>query len=60
MIKYDNSICVRMNDTLKNQITHLCDETSINTADYIRARLKDCVSQDVENLERVKQEFIYG
>ena len=49
-----------MNDTLKNQITTLCSETSINQADYIRARLKDCVNNDVANLERVKQEFMYG
>ena len=60
MIKYDNSVCVRMNDTLKNQITTLCNETNINQADYVRARLKDCVINDVENLERVKREFMYG
>ena len=60
MIKYDNSVCVRMNDTLKNKITDLCNETNINQADYIRARLKDCVNYDVENLQQLKQEFIYG
>ena len=60
MIKYDNSVCVRINDTLKNTISQLCDETKINEADYIRSRLADCVKHDVENLHQVKQEFIYG
>ena len=60
MIKYDNSVSVRINDTLKNKISHLCKETSINEADYIRARLGNCVNQDVENLHQVKQEFMYG
>ena len=49
-----------MNETLKNTITHLCDETKINPADYIRARLAVWVKHDVENLNQVKQEFMYG
>ena len=60
MIKYDNSLCVRINDALKTTISHLCDETKINEADYIRARLTDCVKHDVQNLHQVKQEFMYG
>ena len=60
MIKYDNSVCVRVNDTLKTKITNLCNETNINEADYIRARLRDCVTHDVENIQDVKQEFMYG
>jgi len=60
MIKYDNSVCVRINDTLKSTIVNLCSETNINEADYIRARLTDCVKHDVENMSQVKQEFLYG
>ena len=60
MIKYDNSVCVRMNDTLKNKITDLCNETNINQADWVRSRLANCVNYDVENLQQVKQEFMYG
>ena len=60
MIKYDNSVCVRINDNLKNKITHVCNETNIKEADYIRSRLVNCIDQDVENLHELKQEFIYG
>ena len=60
MIKYENSVCVRINDALKNKISQVCTETNINEADYIRARLGNCVNQDVENLHQVKQEFMYG
>ena len=60
MIKYDNSVCVRINDALKNKLTNLCNETNINEADYIRTRLGKCVNYDVENMQAVKQEFMYG
>ena len=60
MIKYDNSVCVRINDTLKTTLSQVCNESKITEADYIRARLADCVKQDVEYLHQVKQEFMYG
>ena len=60
MIKYENSMSVRINDNLKNTITQLCDETKINPADYIRSRLADCVKYDVLNQHELKQEFMYG
>ena len=60
LIKYDNSVCVRINDTLKNTISQICNEATINEADWIRARLANCAIHDVENLSQVKQEFLYG
>ena len=60
MIKYENSVCVRINDTLKTTILQLCNETKITEADYIRSRLTDCIKHDVQNLNQVKQEFMYG
>mgnify|MGYP001186298849 CR=1 FL=1 len=60
MIKYENSMSVRINDNLKNTISHLCDETKIKPADYIRSRLADCVKHDVQNQHELKQEFMYG
>ena len=56
MIKYDNSVCVRINDTLKSTIVNLCSETNINEADNIKARLTDCVLSDTELHETDKQE----
>ena len=60
MIKYDNSVCVRINETLKHTISQICNETQIKEADYIRSRLTDCVKHDVANMHEMKEEFLYG
>ena len=59
MIKYDNSVCVRINDSLKNTISKICTDAKINEANYVRTRLADCVKHDIENLHELKQEFMY-
>ena len=60
MIKYDNSVCVRINDSLKNTISQICDETKIKQADYIRSRLANCVRHDVKNMHEMKEKFLFG
>ena len=59
MIKYDNSVCVRINDSLKHIISKICIDTKITEADYIRTRLAACVKHDVKNLHEIKREFMY-
>ena len=59
MIKYDNSVCVRINDSLKHILSKICMDTKITEADYIRTRLAACVKHDAENLHEIKQEFMY-
>ena len=59
MIKYDNSVCVRINENLKHIISKICTDTKINEADYIRTRLAACAKHDVENLHEMKREFMY-
>jgi hypothetical protein len=60
MIKYDTALCIRINDSLKNTISDICNDTRINEADWVRSRLANCARNDVANLEEVKQEFMWS
>ena len=59
MVKYDNSVCVSINDSLKHIISKICTDTKINNTDYIRTRLAACTKHDVENLHKMKRGFMY-
>ena len=60
MIKYDTALCVRINDNLKNTISEICNDTSINEADYVRASLGECAKRDAADLDQVRQRFMFG
>ena len=58
--KYDHQICVRINDKLRETIDTICDETNINSADYIRSRLATSAVNDTQNMNQVRQDFMFG
>lgn len=58
--KYDHQICVRINDKLRDAINNICEDTNINTADYIRNRLASSATNDIENMTQVRQDFMFG
>ena len=58
--KYDQQICVRINDKLREAINHICDDTKINTADYIRSRLASSAKYDAQNMNQVREDFMFG
>ena len=60
MIKYDSSLCIRMTDNLKSTISDICNDARINEADYVRSRLANCAKQDRQNLQEVKEEFMWS
>ena len=46
MVRYENQLCIRMSDTLKNDMTDICEKHKINESDLIRR----AVATFVENL----------
>ena len=36
MVRYENQLCIRMSDTLKNDMTDICEKHKINESDLIR------------------------
>jgi len=58
--KFDHQICVRINDRLRDAINNICDDTNINTADYIRSRLATSTTNDTLNMKQVREDFLFG
>ena len=46
MVRYEYQTCIRMSDTLKNDMTDICKKMSINESDLIRR----AVATFVENI----------
>ena len=58
--KYDQQICVRINDKLREAINDICEDANINTTDYIRSRLVSSKKYDVQNMNQVREKFCWG
>ena len=46
MVRYEYQTCIRMSDTLKNDMTDICEKHKINESDLIRR----AVATFVENI----------
>ena len=46
MVRYEYQTCIRMSDTLKNDMTDICEKMRINESDLIRR----AVATFVENI----------
>ena len=40
MKKFNYQTCLRMSDTLKNEMTKICDQNAINESDFMRHTIK--------------------
>ena len=46
MVRYENQLCIRMSNTLKDDMTDVCEKLKINESDLIRRS----IATFVENL----------
>ena len=51
MVRYEYQTCLRMSDTLKNDMTEICEKHKINESDLIRR----AVAAFVENLNETPE-----
>ena len=52
MKKFNYQTCLRMSDTLKNEMTKICDQNAINESDFMRHAIKESIlnySRESEN-----------
>ena len=52
MKKFNYQTCLRMSDTLKDEMTKICDQNAINESDFMRHAIKESIlnySRDSEN-----------
>ena len=52
MKKFNYQTCLRMSETLKNEMTKICDQNAINESDFMRHAIKESIlnySRDSEN-----------
>ena len=57
--RYTTNLSVRINQNLDEAITKICEAAKISQSVYFRSRLADCVMKDADNLDQVKQDFLY-
>ena len=43
MKKFNYQTCLRMSDTLKNEMTKICDQNAINESDFMRHAIKESI-----------------
>ena len=43
MKKFNFQTCLRMSDTLKNEMTKICDQNAINESDFMRHAIKESI-----------------
>ena len=51
MVRYEYQTCLRMSDTLKNDMTYICERYKINESDLMRR----AVATFVENLNETPE-----
>ena len=56
--KYDQQICVRINDKLRQAINYICDDTNVNTADYIRSGFFSSAKYVAQILSQIREDFM--
>ena len=52
MKKFNYQTCLRMSETLKDEMTKICDQNAINESDFMRHAIKESIlnySRDSEN-----------
>ena len=52
MKKFNYQTCIRMSETLKDEMTKICDQNAINESDFMRHAIKESIlnySRDSEN-----------
>ena len=52
MKKFTYQTCIRMSETLKDEMTKICDQNAINESDFMRHAIKESIlnySRDSEN-----------
>ena len=52
MKKFNYQTCLRMSDTLKNEMTKICYQSAINESDFMRHAIKESIlnhSKESEN-----------
>ena len=52
MVRYEHQTCLRMSDTLKNDMTDICEKYKINESDLMRR----AVATFVENLNETPEQ----
>lgn len=48
IIKYQNQLCLRISDTLKEELDNICNAKKINHADFIRRAIADSITTHAE------------
>ena len=48
IIKYNHQIALRINDTLKENMSSICNSYNINHADFIRRAIADSITTHAE------------
>ena len=52
MKKFNYQTCIRMSETLRDEMTKICDQNAINESDFMRHAIKESIlnySRDSEN-----------
>ena len=52
MVRYEYQTCIRMSDTLKNDMTDICEKHKINESDLIRRAVATFVENHNETQEK--------
>ena len=43
MKKFNYQTCIRMSETLKDEMTRICDQNAINESDFMRHAIKESI-----------------
>ena len=60
MIKYNHQLCLRLSESLMDEMTNICDNYKINESDFIRRAIADSITTHLEKSgTNVDGKFLY-